>query len=252
MRVPTKQHILKTFPPRRGGLFSIYFTIITKLKIISKEIWSKFCYDIQLYDFESIDNIQNELSAVFSATGRWAFESNLEYLGDWTADEVKDNPNLKSVYEELLSGMSANNLKIEVSYSDEEAGCLVLYRQNGTLLSDGNTLVYEGISTEDFAYNWENYIEVTNNLDAFNTLLNNLREHLGLNNTENDLISRWIKIRTFPHCEEFDELGEDIQAEFMEIFRCKNTNGEIITNMMSMTNYMKTAKTLKFSKICWK
>jgi len=192
--------------------------LVEKLNIIADEVWAKWYYDIQLDSFEPTEENKGALTAIFSANGRWAFNSNLEALGEWTMDDIKKNPETYVVYSELLNGMYENNLTIEVSYSDEESGCLVLYRETGILSSDGEKLKYEVTHDEEFEYNWENYMDVTGETETFYMLVKNLCGRLGPENNKNDLVERWAKVRTYPHSTDFDELNDDIQAEFKALF----------------------------------
>ena len=196
--------------------------LVEKLNVIAGEVWAKWYYDIQLDSFEPTEETKGESTAIFSATGRWAFNSNLEALDNWTKDDAKKNPNIYAVYNDLLKGMYENNLTVEVSYSDEESGCLVLYRETGTLSSDGERLKYEVTHDENFEYNWENYMDVTGETETFYMLVKNLCEQPGLSENKNDLIELWAKNRTYPHSTDFDELDDDMQEEFKKMFQlCK-------------------------------
>jgi hypothetical protein len=195
--------------------------LIECLNVIASEIWAKWYYDIQLDPFDTTE-VQGGPPAIFSGNGRWAFESNLEALGRWTADDIEDRPELSAVYNKVLSEMYAHGLTIEASYSDEEGGNLVLYRQTGLISSDGEAFRYEVTSEEIFDYNWENYMDVTDHYEGFNSLVESLCEQLGVEDDENGLIERWAKKRTLPHYSDFDELNDDLKAEFMETFVSNN------------------------------
>ena len=197
--------------------------LIRDLNMIASEVWAKWYYDIQLDPFDA-DALQDNQAAAFSGSGRWAFCLNLESLGRWTASEVAAKPEFGAVFNELIIEMQKRGLTIEVSYSDEEGGCLELYSQTGILSSDGETLAYKVTSEENYEYNWENYIEVTGDEDALDMLVESLCEELGLEDDANGMIERWAVARTYPHCMAFDELSEEAQAEFTELFTSGDTN----------------------------
>ena len=90
--------------------------LITQFKKIASEVWAQGFYNIQLGDCDPAEYYDDVIPVIsFCGSGRWAFESTLEHLGDWTDEEVRDKPELKTAYEELLSGMYENDLKIELS-----------------------------------------------------------------------------------------------------------------------------------------
>lgn len=194
--------------------------LIEQLNTIANKIWARFYYAIHLDEFKTTEESQNDKTASFLGNGRWAFSSNLEYLGEWTEYDIKDNPELCGIYNELLNGMYENDLKMEISYSDEEIGGHVLYQQTGILSSDGKTLIYKVISHKDFDYNWENYMNVIDNYsEDLYILAKNLCEQIGISDDDYELVINWASIRTYPHYTKFDILQEDTQAEFMELFR---------------------------------
>ena len=190
---------------------------VMHLNTIAREIWASWHYDIQIDPFEA-EYKQIEPTATFYANGRWTFCSNLESLGNWMTGDVKDKPELNAIYNELLKAMYDNGLTIEVSYSDEESGFLVLYNQTGVLSSDGSTLSYSVTSEENYDYTWENYMDVTGDEDALGLLIDSLCKQLGIKDDEGGLIERWAAMRTTPQCTDFDEISEDAQAEFNKLF----------------------------------
>jgi len=200
--------------------------LITILNKFASKIWAKWYYNIELDPFDP-EETSGEYSATFIGNGRWAFNSNLECIGRWTADEVRDKPEFGPIYCELMSEMHTNGLTIEVSYSDEEGGCLVLYRQDGVLSSDGDMLVYQVTSEENLEYNWENYMDVTGDTDEFYLLVESLCEQLGIETEENGPVEHWTAARTYPHYSDYNDLGTDTKAEFNELFRSMPNNGEL-------------------------
>jgi hypothetical protein len=198
---------------------------VERLNIIAREIWAKWHYDIEMDAFETED-VPYERTASFDANGRWVFRSSLMHLGESMSEAIEDKPELEAIYRELLASMRDSSLTIEVSYSDEEGGCRELYRQTGALSSDGSTLSYSVLSQEDFEYNWENYIDVTGDADAFYMLVESLCGQIGAEEDEDGSIERWAKARTYPHCEEFGMLNEDAQAEFGELFLTAGVRSE--------------------------
>jgi len=200
--------------------------LITNLNTIASEIWAKCFYNIELDPFDHA-GVQHECSAIFSGNGRWAFHSNMECLGTWTAEEIKEKPEHISIYNELMTGMHENGLTVEVSYSDEEGGCLILYRQDGILSSDGEMLVYQVTSEGHLKYNWENYMDVTGDADQYDSLVESLCEMLGLDNDESGMVGHWAAARTYPHYESYNGLDPDTQSEFKEVFRRIPDGGEL-------------------------
>jgi hypothetical protein len=190
---------------------------ISNLNKIASGVWAKWYYDIQLDTFEAEDT-SGELTAVFSGNGRWTFDSNLEALDRWTTDDLKDNLGLSESYRDLVSEMHNRDLNIEVSFSDEEGGCMVLYRQDGILSSDGERLSYTVTSEEHFNYNWKNYIEVTGDEDVLYELVQNLCRHLEVDEDEDSYIKCWVMDRTSPHSYDLGSLSDEQQAEFNEMF----------------------------------
>jgi hypothetical protein len=191
--------------------------LIDRLNTVADRIWANWNYNIQLVTFET-EAPQNERSTSFFGNGRWAFCHNMEELGRWTGAEAKEKSEYASIYGELMRGMRENELTIEVSYSDEEGGCLVLYRQNGILSSDGKELAYSVTSEENFEYNWNNYEDVTGDTEDLDLLIASLCEQLGFENDDNGLIERWARVHTYPHCSSYENLGENTQTEFKEAF----------------------------------
>jgi hypothetical protein len=191
--------------------------LVAHLNTIAGGIWAKWHYDIDLEPFDANPSCGG-FTSTFNGSGKYAFYRNLQNLGRWTEYEIKEKPEYGSVYGELLRGMRENGLTVEVSYSDEEGGCFVLYRQTGILSSDGRELAYEVTSEENLDYNWDNYEDVTDDTEALASLVESLCGQLGIENDGNGLIERWARVRTYPHCTGYDSLGEDAQAEFKEVF----------------------------------
>jgi hypothetical protein len=193
---------------------------IKTLNTIAREIWATWSYGVQLDDFDEESN-HGEQTATFYGSGRWAFNSNLECLGRWTTEEITGNPALSAMYNDLMMQMHANGLTIEVSYSDEEGGCQVLYNQTGILSSNGTTLVYEVTFKESVDYNWENFMKVTGDTDLLDELVYSLCKQIGVEDDDDGHIERWAIARTNPHCSDFNQLNEDLQEEFERVFQKK-------------------------------
>ena len=205
--------------------------LIKTLNTLARDIWGSWHYDIQMEAFD-VDTINSyEQSTAFLGNGRWAFNSNLECLGKWMEEEIKENPAFRGMYYSLLSGMHTNQLQIEVSYTDEEGGCQVLYNETGVLSSDGKTLVYQVIEVDNYDYTWENYIETTGDEDELKYLISNLCEHLGIEKDEAGLVEQWVLARTYPHTSEFRWLSEELQTEFVQALSS-------ITNKEDMRLYL--------------
>jgi hypothetical protein len=192
-------------------------TLIDRLNTIADEIWARWYYDIQLDPFDN-ESPCGDLTSTFCGNGRWAFCRNMDALGSWMDAEIKEKPQYASICGEFLRGMQENGLTIKVSYSDEESGCLVLYRQTGVLSSDGKKLAYGVTSEENFVYNWDNYIDVTRDTEDLDLLVASLCEHLGIENDDSSGIERWARIHTYPHCTEYEYLGKETQSEFNKAF----------------------------------
>jgi len=191
---------------------------IKLLNTIAEKVWAKWHYDITLDAFE-VDGTESKPSASFNGSGRWALCWNLEAIDRWTLDDVKDDAELRTVYSELLREMHENDLTIEVSYSDEEGGNLVLYRATGTMSSDGETLEYVQSSEENFDYNWKNYMEITGDTGNFDSLIESLCEQVGAKSDRDGAIKGWILANTQPYMSSFDDLDEDDVAKFQKAFR---------------------------------
>jgi hypothetical protein len=198
---------------------------VTSLNTIARELWAEWTYDIQFDAFDA-DTVHNEQSSSFSGSGRWTFQKNLEYLGDWTADEVKNKPNAALAYSELICLMCADELTIEVSFTDEENGDQVFYSQTGILSSDGKTLLYAITSNDDHDYDWDTYMKVGDDTEAFKLLVESLCEQIGVAD-QNSMVVKWAMIRTTPQAADFEELNDFIQEEFKALFLSIPTEGDL-------------------------
>jgi hypothetical protein len=198
---------------------------IKHLNTIARELWMTWTYGLELDEFEAY-GVQFEKSSAFFGNGRWSFRNSLKYLGEWTADEAKENPGIEQAYNELLHEMHVNGLKIGISFTDEESGNLLLYSQSGVLTSDGKTLVYNVSSEEDHDFNWETYLREGDDPETFNMLVESLCVQRGIDN-ENSLVERWAMERTYPLSMSFDGLDDDTQAEFNELFLSMPTESEL-------------------------
>jgi hypothetical protein len=195
---------------------------IDTLNKIADKVWRSWGYNIDVSDEFGADT--ERLSSAFLGNGRWAFELNLEYLGAWTENGVADGyPELLPAYKTLLADMEANGLSIDVSFSDEEGGCEVLYKQEGVLKACDGSLVYEKNFTEQFEYNWRNVIDVAEEGGSFNELVAALAEHAGIPESDAQEIEAWAMENTYPHSFSFDCLDDEQQADFTNRF-CRADN----------------------------
>jgi hypothetical protein len=188
---------------------------IDTLNKIADRVWREWFYGIDVFDEFS----EKHLSSAFSGSGRWVFEHNLECIGGWTKGSVEDErPELLPAYNVLLADMEASGLTINLSFSDEEGGCCVLYKQDGAIKAYGGALVYEKGSTEHFSYNWRNVIDIADEGGSFDELIAALAEHAGIQESDAQEIETWAMENTYPHSFSFDCLADEQQTDFINRF----------------------------------
>jgi hypothetical protein len=196
---------------------------INALNEIAAKVWNRWHYDIDVFDEFS----EKQLSSAFSGNGRWVFEYNLECVGRWTEDSVKDeHPELLPAYKTLLADMEERGLAISLSFSDEEGGCCVLYKQEGVIRASDGSLVYEKGLTEHFKYNWRNVIDIASEEDSFDELVAALAEEAGMPRSEAQEIEAWAMENTYPHSFSFDCLADEQRADFTNRF-CRAADNQV-------------------------
>ena len=191
--------------------------LIEKLNTISQTVWTSWHYDISIDPFETKKTKMHKPVSL-CGSGRCIFETNLNHAGQWTAEDINEEPELAAVYNTLLAGMHEKDLSIKVSYTNAEPGCMVLYRQTGVMSSDGTALVYTINSNKSYKYNWKNYLELYDDCFEFEELVEDLFDHTELDIDQIDLIEQWAMKRTLPLCSEFNHMSDATQAEFLETF----------------------------------
>jgi hypothetical protein len=125
------------------------------LNVISEE-WRSWYYNTDIFETFSADSPE----VGFVANGRWAYNLNLEELGEWTENSCQRDPALQEVYRRLCADMRDNDCRILVKYCDEEPGNGVLYTSEALIESDGTTLTHLEVDSVRYEYTRENLLEL--------------------------------------------------------------------------------------------
>ena len=163
-------------------------------------------YGIQSYYSDL--SLKNKTTG-FYGCGRWSFSGTLESFDDWTRDWIKTNPASKhpltaEQYDEFLQIMCDKNLKIEITFEDDEEGVGFRVEETGVFTSDGESLYYETISCENIEDTWESL-----GCESFDAAVNFFAQFAV--NPDKKELQKWVKAFALP-----DDCYEADFCEFLE------------------------------------
>jgi hypothetical protein len=139
------------------GTFNLHgawsYEMINNLNILKKE-WADWYYWTNIEDEFNL----NQRSNTFTGCGRWAYNSNLEILGE--SIERSDNSDTKNAYINLCALMESSGAYIEVNYTDEECGFNVLYTATAKFSATTDGFIYEETAYEGYDYTPDNLVQL--------------------------------------------------------------------------------------------
>ena len=156
--------------------------------------WS-FDGECGIQDCNSELSLKNKTTN-FNGCGRLSFSNTLDSFDDWTRDWIKANPDSNhpltaEQYNEFLKIMSDNDLKIEITFEDEEEGCGFRVNETGVFTSDGESLCYKTISCEQEDYDFEEETWESLSHENFNAAVDFFAQFLI--NTDRKKKKKWVK-----------------------------------------------------------
>ncbi len=178
-------------------------------KIALKGNWTQQAIDAfkpvlkswEFYGEYGIQDCRNELSlenktTEFYGCGRWSFSGTLDSFDDWTRDWIKTNPDenhplTAEQYNEFLRIMCDNDLKIEMTFEDEEEGFGFRVNETGVFTSDGESLCYKTISCEQEDYDFEEETWESLSRENFNAAVDFFAQFLI--NPDKKELQKWVK-----------------------------------------------------------
>jgi hypothetical protein len=169
------------------------------LNIVKEEMVS-WCYNIDIFE----DFTPQISSQSFHGDGRWSFFSNMESLDRWILDECKSKPELSIAFAALTTDMEKRESQLSFSYTDDEPENLLLCTGEYAFSAKGGHLIIETRSSDSYAYNWGNYLELDVGCeDQFEELLENFMNLISAAEREDEMICEkvesWVKENTTPH-----------------------------------------------------
>ena len=150
-------------------------------------------YGIQWHSGLSI----KKKSIQFSGCGRWGFSGTLESFDDWTRDWIQNHPEdtshplTQEQYDAFLQIAHDNDLRILVEYEDDVEGFDGTVREKGEFTSDGESLCFELLSSEDVRLTWKEMGKEAFDaaVDCFMSLLDGADEKQ---------VRRWVQKQVVP------------------------------------------------------
>ena len=178
----------------------------------------------EFYGEYGIQDCRNELPlknkiTEFYGCGRWSFSGTLNSFDDWTRDWIKKNPDenhplTAEQYNEFLKIMFDNDLKIEITFEDEEEGFGFRVSETGVFTSDGENLCYETIRCEEEDYDFEEDSWESLGCESFDAAARFFAQFLV--NPDKKELQKWVKECVLPdECYVYAEEETDVY-EFLE------------------------------------